>query len=351
VRIRSQTVTKATKTPGVRFRSILCAVDFSAHARHALRLAVAVAKQFDGRVTALFVNDPLLLAAARRLDGADVVDCSRRELTKFIAQAVGEQSPQVIALVAAGNPAEEILKTARRLRSDVVVIGSQGLSGVPRLFFGSTTEQVLRRATIPVFAIPPLKGRLQPPTDRLHVERIVAPIDLAGEWHSDAIRAASIATQLGVPLLLAHVLRPSHVPECLRLVAPVAERERIRKATRVLERVTRHFAAGVEATCHVSVGDPAEQIAALTRRGAPLLVMSLRGTAGLWGRRGAIAYRVLTHSSTPVLALPRRQIGGRLSARLKRTIDETMAARDRIEIAGIDALLSAAAGKSKVRAK
>jgi nucleotide-binding universal stress UspA family protein len=343
----------ATKTPGVRFRSILCAVDFSPHARHALRLAVAVAQQFNGRVTALFVNDPLLLAAARRLDGteSDIVDRSRRELTKFIAHAVGEPDPPPIALIAAGNPAEEILKTARRLRSDLVVIGSQGLSGVPRLFFGSTTEQVLRRATVPVFAIPPLKGRQQPRTDRLHVERVVAPIDLAGEWHADAIRAASIAKQLGVPLLLAHVLRPSHVPEWLRPVAPLTEQERIRKATHVLERVTRHFAAGVEATCHVSVGDPVDQIATLTRRGSPLLVMSLRGTAGLWGRRGAIAYRVLTHSSTPVLALPRRRIGGRLSARLKRTIDETLAARDRVEIAGIDALLTAAAGKRIVRAK
>jgi len=35
---------------------------------------------------------------------------------------------------------------------------------------------------------------------------------------------------------------------------------------------------------------------------------------------------------------------------LKRTIDDTLAARDRVEIAGIDALLSAAAGKPKVRA-
>jgi len=154
-----------------------------------------------------------------------------------------------------------------------------------------------------------------------------------------------------VPLLLAHVLRPSHLPEWLGAVEPKTDRERIRKATHALERVTRHFAAGVEAMCHVSVGDPVDQIATLTRRGSPLLVMSLRGTAGLWGRRGAIAYRVLTHSSTAVLALPRRRIGGRFSARLKRTIDETLAARDRVEIAGIDALLAAAAGTRKVRAK
>jgi hypothetical protein len=49
---------------------------------------------------------------------------------------------------------------------------------------------------------------------------------------------------------------------------------------------------------------------------------------------------VLTDSSTPVLALPRRQLGGPLETRLRRTLKEALTSRDRSEIAGIDALLS-----------
>ncbi|HEX7794129.1 MAG TPA: hypothetical protein VF456_07255 [Vicinamibacterales bacterium] len=72
--------------------------------------------------------------------------------------------------------------------------------------------------------------------------------------------------------------------------------------------------------------------------------MSLRGTRAVWGRRGAIAYQVLASSSSPVLALPRRQLGGPLVTRLRRTVNETLSTRDRSEIAGIDALLSMGPG-------
>ena len=78
--------------------------------------------------------------------------------------------------------------------------------------------------------------------------------------------------------------------------------------------------------------------------------MSLRGTAGIWGgRRGSIAYHVLTHSSTPVLTLPRRRLGGRLSTRLSKAVTGALSERDRIEMAGIDALLSLGSTRTRAR--
>ena len=47
-----------------RFRSILCPVDFSTQSGHAIRQAAKVARRSDGRLTVLFVYDPLLFAAA-----------------------------------------------------------------------------------------------------------------------------------------------------------------------------------------------------------------------------------------------------------------------------------------------
>ena len=46
------------------FRSILCPVDFSEQSRVALRYAAAIAQPFGGRLSILYVNDPLLIAAA-----------------------------------------------------------------------------------------------------------------------------------------------------------------------------------------------------------------------------------------------------------------------------------------------
>jgi nucleotide-binding universal stress UspA family protein len=332
------------------FRSILCAVDFSVHSRQALQYAAAAAKRFRGKVTVLFVNDPLLLAAARQSygDKRQVVEQSRVELARFARQAV-RGSEQMTSVVAVGSPASQILATAKRLRSDLIVIGTQGLSGVQKLVFGSTTEQVLRRTTIPVLAVPPQTTRRNRSHRPLAVDAIIVPIDLAGEWASDAVRGAVIARMFNVPIRLVHVLRPVQTPTWIRRIGIPSERQRIAKATRALEHLTRQLGAGVRASCSVVLGEPAHEIARLTQRGSPLLVMSLRGTGGIWGRRGAIAYHVLTHSATPVLGLPRRQLGGPLATRLRRAVNETLIARDRIEMAGIDALLSAGSGETRLK--
>jgi nucleotide-binding universal stress UspA family protein len=295
----------------LRFRSILCAIDFSPHSRHALLYAASVAKRFRGSVTALFVSEPLLFMAAKQAYGGkrQFVEQSRLELSRFIRESLGRSAERVAPIIGVGSPAEEILRAATRRASDLVVVGTQGLSGTRRLFFGSTTEQVLRRATVPVLAIPPLKNRRTALARRLVVDRVIVPIDLADEWQSDAIRGATIARMFRVPLQLIHVLRPIHAPAWIRPAGAPTERQRIEKAAHALEQVTRLLAPAVRPACSVVVGEPAHEIARLTRRGAPLVVMSLRGTGGIVGRRGAIAYHVLTQASTPVLALPRRRLG------------------------------------------
>ena len=333
-----------------RFRSILCAVDFSVHSRQALQYAAAVAKRFSGRVTVLFVNDPLLFAAARQAYGNErqLIEQSRAELVRFAARALRgpERKPPIVAV---GNPATQILTVAKRLRSDLIVIGTQGLSGVQKLVFGSTTEQVLRRTTIPVLAVPPPTTRRSRSRRPLAVDAIIAPIDLAGEWASDAVRGAVIARMFNVPIRLVHVLPPVQTPTWIRRIGIPTERQRMLKATGALEHLTRQLGAGVRASCSVVLGEPAHEIARLTKRGSPLLVMSLRGTRGIWGRRGAIAYHVLTHSATPVLGLPRRQLGGPLATRLRRAVNETLITRDRIEMAGIDALFSLGSGETRLK--
>ena len=301
----------------------------------------------------MFVNDPLLLAAADATSTGRrrFIDRTSAELARFVARAAGSAPPQerVALVVGAGNPADEILAQAKRLRSDLIVMGSHGLSGLHKAFFGSTTEQVLRKAKVPVLAIPPsvrARSRTALPTD---VTRVIAPIDLAGEWQPDAARAARIAGEFGAPLVLVHVLAPVQAPPWLRGARRDTDSRRIDKATKALERIrTKAFADRRSMSTKVLIGDPAHEIARLTTEPGSLVVMSLRGTAGVWGmRRGSVAYHVLTHALTPLLALPRRRIGGRFSARARRAFSRILTARDRAEIAGLDALLSVGSGRKR----
>lgn len=344
-----------TRTPATAFRSILCPVDFSTHSRDALRYALATAQRFGGRVTVMFVNDPLLLAAASRSSAGrhDFIRRTRLELRRFVNRvtAAGLSRQDAVALVVTtGNPADEILRTAKRLRIDLIVIGTEGLNGFQRMFFGSTTEQVLRRVTIPVLATPPSKGSRPPRKAPLSIGRVIAPLDLAGEWQSDAVRASTVAAAFDAELVLVHVLARIQTPPWLEPTSAAADRGRIARACAALERVRAKLPSGSGVVARVLEGNPAHAVAQLAKGSGSLVVMSLRGGAGVWGaRRGSIAYQVLSHSSTPVLALPRRRLGGRFLTRLSKAVTAALTERDRIEMAGIDALLSMGSTPSRAR--
>jgi nucleotide-binding universal stress UspA family protein len=52
-----------------------------------------------------------------------------------------------------GAPATEILRTARALECDLIVMGTHGRTGVGRLLMGSVAEEVLRKAPCPVLTV------------------------------------------------------------------------------------------------------------------------------------------------------------------------------------------------------
>jgi nucleotide-binding universal stress UspA family protein len=302
----------------------------------------------------MFVNDPLLLIAASGSSGRDqFIERTRVELARFVTRSMVTGRPmenEIDFVVATGAPADEILRTARRLRSDLIVMGTHGLSGFKKLFFGSITEQVLRRVTIPVLAIPPSKRTRPKGTRPMAIRRVIAPLDLAGEWQSDAIRAASVAAAFDAELVLVHVLAQVQTPPWLRSTVGASDRRRVETVRKALERARTKFPSDLKVTSRVLEGNPAHEIAQVTTGSLSLVVMSLRGGAGDWGaRRGSIAYHVLTNAATPVLTLPRRRLGGRFLTRLSSAVTRALSERDRIEMAGIDALLSSGSTRRRAR--
>ncbi len=56
----------------------------------------------------------------------------------------------VRAVVRVGDPASEIVEWADEEGCDLVVVGTHGRSGIPRLILGSVAERVVRQAHVPV---------------------------------------------------------------------------------------------------------------------------------------------------------------------------------------------------------
>ena len=145
------------------FRTILCPVDFSKHSRHALRYAALLAARYRSRLVAIFIEDPMLAAAAAfAFDDKTLLDEGRIQLQRFVEQtasAHGITGKATTIDVTVGKPHEEILRASKRFKCDLIVMGSHGLTGVSRMMFGSTTHRVLRESSLPILATPPVVTR------------------------------------------------------------------------------------------------------------------------------------------------------------------------------------------------
>lgn len=284
-----------------RSRHVLCAVDYSAASRTALRVAMLAAERADARLTVVTVSDPLLVEAMRAYGPGDWRDAEREELAAFSSEALGARQAFDVD-VRVGRAADEILEAAAALPADLLVLGSHGLTGVRKMFFGSTAERVLRRSEIPVLVTP---GNLHtvsgPMTPASLVRRILVPVDLL-EGTGPLVRiGAALGRTLGVPVLAAHAVEPLHLP--VRWQGRVASLQvEVRdRATAALERMVEEVGGGIEPL--VLFGDAADTIVNIAEvRSAGLIVMGLQ-QSGL-GRVGVVAYRVLCRAHVPVLAIP-----------------------------------------------
>jgi nucleotide-binding universal stress UspA family protein len=306
------------------FRSILCPIDFSPSSRAALRYAAALARRSRGSLVVLFVNDPLLVAAAAAAyDARTLAASSVRELRRFVTKALGPEPdvPSITLDTVVGSPVAAILTRARERHCDMIVMGTHGRSGPSRWLFGSVTRAVLKRTILPVMAIPPVhRGTKAPATGAREWPGplIIAPIDLNDHARADATRAAAVARGFGAKLVLFHAL-PGDLPTQSRDV-PASFWQKKAKAQQRLDAIRRTIADVVE-DCRVTAGTPARAVAALAAGGQyGMVVLTLR-RSGLFGSpRGSITYQILGRSRTPVLALPPRSARSRLTGLSRKSL-------------------------------
>jgi nucleotide-binding universal stress UspA family protein len=290
--------------------SILCPVDFSEASGWALRHAAAIARYVPTRLIVLTVEDPLLTEAVDL--GTGIVwrpEEAKLAMEQFAAKTFGAESPVLASLeyeVVVGKPAAEILRVARERTCELIVISTHGLTGFRKLFFGSTTERVLRETTIPVLITPAADpGQLSSENIKRMIGRILVPVDLSPASIRQSQIARQLAETLGVPMLLVHVVEPLKSAFAARLHLAGLEGDRRALAEDGLSELMATLPLRLHPEALVAYGDPAEELAKVARdRHAGLVVMGLHGSPLLGPRMGSVTYRMLCLSPGLVLALP-----------------------------------------------
>lgn len=293
------------------FRSVLCPVDFSEHSRRALEHAADIAGRAHGSLVVMYVNDPLLLAAMRlvfhdRQNGAG----ERTELQAFVSSTLGAEATRrlrpTLSMVR-GDPVDQILAMQRRHRSDLIVVGTHGYTGVDRVVLGSTTLGLLQRSGVPILAVP--RGHsADDVSGSWGGARVAAAIEVDRLATREVTTAAHLARWFNASLLLVHVVPAIAAPPWWGRDLTRDELIRVGDVQNKLQRLAKRAGTIVKTETRVLYGEPADELADLvaTER-TQLLITSLRDRRRWFGaRRGSVSYHVLTHAVVPVLAYPPR---------------------------------------------
>jgi nucleotide-binding universal stress UspA family protein len=137
-------------------QTILHPTDFSERSEYAFRLACSLARDHDAKlVLAHIVPTPQMVAYGEMpLLAPQQAEGFMDSLNERIREMRGKETGIVFEeQLIEGEPATEIVRLARELPADLVVMGTHGRTGLGRLLMGSVAEQVMRKAPCPVLTV------------------------------------------------------------------------------------------------------------------------------------------------------------------------------------------------------
>jgi nucleotide-binding universal stress UspA family protein len=283
----------------IMFRSLLVPLDRSPLAEQALPLALSIARRAGAGLELVLVHGLYALEdpTCERLPYDPAADAAYRQQEQLYVEgtarwaAAASQVP-VTSAVVSGLVADGILSRARLTRSDLIVMTSHARSGMGRFFLGSVTDEVIRRAAVPVLVVRPCE-----PSPALIPEPVSANVSVL-------LDGSALAEQS---------------------LEPAVELARLLEARCILVRVVESSSAQAEAEAYLesvagrwrAQGPPIEVRVLLARHAVgaileeaqahptDLIALTTHGRGGI--RRlllGSVTDKILRGSSAPVLVHP-----------------------------------------------
>jgi len=143
-----------------RIRLIMHPSDFSPASRPAFKRAVADAKEHRAELLLVHVMASIMpmvgdgYISPKAYD--DMVNASRsyaqRQLDALVARAK-KAGAKARGLLLEGVAWDQVVRTARARKADLIVMGTQGRTGLAKLFLGSVAGRVVASAPCPVLTV------------------------------------------------------------------------------------------------------------------------------------------------------------------------------------------------------
>ena len=188
---------------------ILVPIVLADTARHVVHQAAWLARRFHAEVILLHVVTPLSYPAGILERGHEM---TARDLHAQIVQRAQQDLEQalrpeldgitVTRLLLRGDPAHEIVKTARDQNVDLIMMSTHGHGSFYRFLLGSVTAKVLHESHCPVWTGAHLE---EAPVREFSIRRVLCSVDLNPHSSHTASLAAEMAAAVDATLTLVHI--------------------------------------------------------------------------------------------------------------------------------------------------
>jgi nucleotide-binding universal stress UspA family protein len=140
---------------------VLVAVDDSPFSRAALDFVKRAAWPAETEFVVISACPPIWIGPGEAIAADAIVELNRqqeryhRETAEKAAAELRGAKLRVTSRALAGDPRHTIVEEARRDKTDLVVVGSHGRSGVAKLLLGSVASHVVSHAPCSVLVVRP----------------------------------------------------------------------------------------------------------------------------------------------------------------------------------------------------
>lgn len=138
-------------------KKIIVPVDFSIHSEYALETASILAKKYQAEIIVLHmleIANAILTNSASELqaEGAYFLKIAEQKFTTFLDKPylIGIKVTPVIKHFKVFS---EVNAIAISHKADLIIMGSQGVSGLKEILIGSNTEKMVRYSDVPVLVV------------------------------------------------------------------------------------------------------------------------------------------------------------------------------------------------------
>ncbi len=121
--------------------------DGSKFAARSEDVTMEIAKKFNSTVVAVHIIDDKLIYPF------EVLEDEGKSILKKVRERAEKEDLAIEEVLIVGSPVHDMAKIVKKTRSDIVIIGTHGKTGLEKLILGSVAESALKTVQVPLLLV------------------------------------------------------------------------------------------------------------------------------------------------------------------------------------------------------